>query len=41
MRRALLEFNPKVRGAEVAVVYFAGHGIELEGEIGWFPSTLI
>ncbi len=32
MRRALLEFNPKVRAAEVAVVYFAGHGIELEGE---------
>lgn len=32
MRRALLAFSPKVRGAEVAVVYFAGHGIELEGE---------
>jgi uncharacterized caspase-like protein len=32
MRRAPLEFNPKVRGAQVAVVYFAGHGIELEGE---------
>jgi hypothetical protein len=32
MRRALLEFNRKARSAEVAIVYFAGHGIEVGGE---------
>jgi uncharacterized caspase-like protein len=32
MRRALLDFNRSARGAEMAVVYFAGHGIEVGGE---------
>ncbi len=31
MRRALREFGNKVRDADVAVVYYAGHGIELDG----------
>jgi hypothetical protein len=31
MRRALREFGNKARDADVAVIYFAGHGIELDG----------
>jgi len=31
MRRALRDFSDKVRGADIAVVYFAGHGIEIDG----------
>jgi len=32
MRLALRDFGLRTRGAEVAVVYFAGHGLELGGE---------
>ncbi|MEW6395145.1 MULTISPECIES: caspase family protein [Afipia] len=31
MKRTLREFGNKVRDADVAVIYYAGHGIELEG----------
>src|SRR5882724_2944058 len=31
MRRALREFGNKARDADVAVVYYAGHGIEVDG----------
>ena len=31
MRRVLRDFGSKVRDADVAVVYYAGHGIELDG----------
>ena len=31
MRRALRDFIDKSRGADVAVVYYAGHGIEVDG----------
>ena len=31
MRRALREFGAKTRDASVAVIYYAGHGIELDG----------
>src|ERR1700709_2959225 len=31
MRRALREFGTKARDADVAVIYYAGHGIELDG----------
>src|ERR1700687_2436335 len=31
MRRALREFGSKTRNADVAVIYYAGHGIELDG----------
>ena len=31
MRRALRDFADKVRDADVAIVYFAGHGIEIDG----------
>ena len=31
MRKALREFGNKARDADVAVIYYAGHGIELDG----------
>ena len=31
MRRALREFTEKARDADVAVIYYAGHGIEVDG----------
>jgi uncharacterized caspase-like protein len=31
MRRALRDFGDKARGAEIAVIYFAGHGLEVDG----------
>jgi uncharacterized caspase-like protein len=31
MRRALRDFGDKARGADIAVVYFAGHGLEVDG----------
>lgn len=32
MRRALIEFGREARGAELAVIFFAGHGIQMAGE---------
>jgi uncharacterized caspase-like protein len=32
MRRSLLEFSQRARGAEMAVLFFAGHGMEVGGE---------
>ena len=32
MRRALIGFGQKARGSEIAIVYFAGHGMEIGGE---------
>ena len=37
MRRALLEFSQKARDSEMAIVFFAGHGIELGGENWLIP----
>jgi uncharacterized caspase-like protein len=31
MRRAFRDFEEKARGADIAVVYYAGHGIEFDG----------
>jgi uncharacterized caspase-like protein len=31
MRRALRDFSDKVRDSDVAIVYYAGHGIEIDG----------
>ena len=31
MRRALRDFADNARGADVAVIYFAGHGLEIDG----------
>jgi hypothetical protein len=32
MRRALLQFSSKAREADMAIIYFAGHGMEMDGE---------
>ena len=37
MRLALVEFNRKARDAEMAVVFFAGHGMEIGGENWLIP----
>jgi dienelactone hydrolase len=37
MRRALLQFGRDARGADMAVIYFAGHGIEIAGENWLIP----
>jgi uncharacterized caspase-like protein len=37
MRRALLDFSKRARAAEMAVVFFAGHGIEVGGENWLIP----
>ena len=31
MRRALRDFSDNVRDADIAIVYYAGHGIEIDG----------
>ena len=38
MRRALREFGNKARDADVAVIYYAGHGIELDGTNYLIPT---
>lgn len=38
MRRTLREFGSKSRDADVAVVYYAGHGIELDGSNYLIPA---
>jgi len=37
MRRALRDFAPQARGREMAVVYFAGHGMEIARENWLIP----
>ena len=37
MRRALLQLGRDARGADMAVVYFAGHGMEIGGENWLIP----
>src|SRR5258705_13932111 len=37
MRRALREFGTKTRDADVAVIYYAGRGIELDGTNNLIP----
>jgi len=37
MRRALLQFGRDTRGSDMAVVYFAGHGMEVGGENWLIP----
>lgn len=38
MRRALEDFKEDAEGADVALVYFAGHGIEISGENRLLPT---
>src|SRR5690242_2351802 len=37
MRRALLDFGHRARGAEMAIVFYAGHGMEIAGENWLIP----
>jgi formylglycine-generating enzyme required for sulfatase activity len=37
MRRALLQFGRDARGTEIAVIFFAGHGMEIGGENWLIP----
>jgi hypothetical protein len=37
MRRALIDFGQQARGAEIAVIFFAGHGIQIGGENWLIP----
>lgn len=38
MRKALREFGGKARDADVAIVYYAGHGIEMDGNNYLIPT---
>ena len=38
MRRALRDFSDTVRDADVAIVYYAGHGIEIDGTNYLIPT---
>jgi hypothetical protein len=38
MRRALRDFADEARGSDVAVIYYAGHGIEMEGTNYLIPT---
>ncbi|WP_441234000.1 caspase family protein [Bradyrhizobium sp. 930_D9_N1_4] len=38
MRKALREFGGKTRDADVAIIYYAGHGIELDGNNYLIPT---
>jgi hypothetical protein len=37
MRRALIDFGQQARGAEIALIFFAGHGIQIGGENWLIP----
>jgi uncharacterized caspase-like protein len=41
MRRALREFSDKSQNSDVAVVYFAGHGIEVDGQNYLIPTDAV
>ncbi|HJS08936.1 MAG TPA: caspase family protein, partial [Pirellulales bacterium] len=41
MRRALRDFSDKAHGADVALVYFAGHGIEVDGNNYLLPTNAV
>ena len=41
MRRALRDFSDTVRDADVAVVYFAGHGMEIDGTNYMIPVDAV
>lgn len=37
MRRALIDFSQKAGGVEIALIFFAGHGIQIDGENWLIP----
>src|SRR5262245_4387679 len=40
MRRSLLEFARAAQSAEMAVLYFAGHGVEIDGNNWLLPTDV-
>ena len=41
MRRAFRDFSDKVRDADIAVVYYAGHGLEVDGTNYLIPTDAV
>jgi formylglycine-generating enzyme required for sulfatase activity len=41
MRRALRDFSDDARGADVAIIYFAGHGLEIQGTNYLVPTDAV
>jgi uncharacterized caspase-like protein len=41
MRKALREFSARARDAEVAVIYYAGHGMEMDGNNYLIPTDAV
>ena len=41
MRKALREFGAQARNADVAVIFYAGHGIELDGNNYLIPTDAV
>src|SRR5690242_12828341 len=41
LRRTLRDFSDKAQNADMAVVYFAGHGIEVDGENYLIPTDAL
>jgi uncharacterized caspase-like protein len=41
MRRALRDFSDKVHDAEIALVFYAGHGIEVKGDNYLIPTDAV
>ena len=41
LRRAVSDFSEVTQGADIAVVYYAGHGIEIDGNNFLYPWTLV
>jgi hypothetical protein len=39
MQRGLIDFGRQARGADMAVVFFAGHGMEIGGE-NWLSQSM-
>jgi uncharacterized caspase-like protein len=39
MAQALHDFSDRLPGATVALFFYAGHGLQMNGETTWFPST--
>jgi hypothetical protein len=41
MRRALRDFSDQVRGADIVVIYYAGHGLEVNGTNYLIPTDAV
>jgi formylglycine-generating enzyme required for sulfatase activity len=41
MRRALRDFSDDARGADIAIIYFAGHGLEIQGTNYLVPTDAV